>query len=75
MADKKTYIDIDDFGNTENIIKKIDPSFNDIPSKMPAPVANFAQQQMSLTIRVNKQSAQAGGMKPHHRYILFNKGK
>jgi len=74
MTNERTYIDIDDYGNTENIVKRIDPAFNDIPSRMPAPVANFAQQQLSMTLRKD-QGERKPGLRGHQKYLYFKKGK
>ena len=76
MTNQRTYIDIEDFGNTENIVKRIDPAFNDIPSRMPAAVANFAQQQLSMTIRKDGGRRELGGLRGHQLYLLNKmKGK
>jgi hypothetical protein len=50
MSDGAKYSDIDDFGNIENVIKKFDPAFNDVTKRLPATVANFGQQQMSIAL-------------------------
>jgi len=74
MTKERTYVDIDDFGNTENIIKKIDPTYKDIPARMPGPVANFAQQQMSMVLRKNRDGEAQMGIKPFHRFLALTKG-
>ena len=73
MTNERTYIDIDDYGNTENIVKRIDPAFKDIPSRMPAPVANFAQQQLSITLR-DKKGEREPGLRGYQKYLHFKKG-
>lgn len=65
---KGKFYDIDDFGNIENIIKEVDPSFNLIVKNLPGPVANFGQQQMSAAIR-KKIPKEGDGEKPFHTFI------
>lgn len=72
MADGKKYTDIDDYSNIENIIKKTDPAFNDITKRLPGPVANFAQQKLSLAILNNLDAGESSAM---FRRYLSSKGK
>ena len=65
MSTSGKYVDIDDYENIENIIKKFDPSYNDITKYMPGMLSNFAQQQMSMGI----------GNKPDNKFKLFLKAK
>lgn len=71
MSDsKRKYIDIDDFGNIENIIKSQDPAFNDIVSRLPGNISNYAQQQLSMGIRKDRKvTLDENGLKPYQAFL------
>lgn len=76
MSHKKgRFYDIDDLDNIENIIKEVDPSFNQIVKNMPGPVANFGQQQMSMAIRKEEQKEDDGVEKPFHTFLKTIRGE
>ena len=67
---KKKYVDIDDFGNIENIVKSHDPAFNDIVSRLPGNVSNYAQQQLSMGIRKDRKvELDENGLKPYQAFV------
>ncbi len=74
MSDGKKYVDIDDFGNLENVIKKVDPSYSDIFARLPGPVANYGQQKVSVALNTKRQEDEFGTIKPHLLYLLTRKG-
>lgn len=67
MADGAKYTDIDDFGNLENIIKKFEPSYNDLSKNMPGQLANMIQKELSLAIKEEKPKE-----KPDEEQALSN---
>ena len=70
MSDGKKYIDVDDFSNMENVIKKVDPSYSDVFARMPGPVANYGQQQMALSIRADSNKDMRFAEKPYVQWLL-----
>lgn len=70
MTNTRKYIDIDDYGNLENIIKKVDPSFSDMVQYLPGPIANFAQQKMSMAVK-QEEAKEGDGLKPMQKYLLM----
>lgn len=76
MTQKKgKFFDIDDFDNTENIIKEVDPSFNQIVKNLPGPVANFGQHQMSMSLRKKEGEKDDGREKPFHTFLRIKSNK
>ena len=74
MTSPRKYIDVDDYGNIENVIKKVEPSYVDITKFLPGPIANFAQQQMSLAISTaEEQGGDSSGIKPHQLFLMMKK--
>jgi len=72
----KSYIEIEDFGNFENTIKKFDPAFNDVFKGLPAQTANFAQGEMSMVLRQGEnkvkkpEKASALSVSDYEYYVL-----
>lgn len=76
MTSKRKYIDIDDFGNTENAIKKVFPEFSDITARLPGAVANFAQQRLSMSLgREGKKEPAPRGERPHELFLKMKMAK